>query len=512
MFQLDGIDDFTFLTRNSFLVVLPAGRFEVYDFIDPVNKSTVPVHRVSYAFPPLSEGYVYWYISMSSNPAPGYVPRCPTGPSDSSNSVHGSCRQLYYPCPDERIHACCLYILNPANEENAIVHSFVFFVNLKTLMNPPSNWLKHHYARRKTTRPTRPLINADVSQNLMSVASSSTNTNLAIHGTTHHTSSTTHSHNSSSHSYPLFPTFDSPPYPQHFEIYDHLPSSPFAATNTPPLNSSCNSEYSSRSSNRSDSNVIVPWDVWGPQSTRWFEECLSTDWQHAVYGTRAVESVRPENHPEYVKSPAVVLNTSDVDAGPSTAATSTSNQDQDPATHAGPSQQTDSQPLQDDAGGDDDADNQDGRSSSPQRFLRIRNFNPFVFKDRDLLQNGLSSPESEDEFFDREIAHVAEYRGRSRIISRRKQRAMDRPRVARWDKPRLVTQPSTTPVKGVFSHDIMSWLPYTEVISENTYEVTDVMMDDSRLLLLKVKGFALLVELPYSCLIFFGCREEEQGA
>ena len=477
MFQLDGIDDFTFLTRNSFLVVLPAGRFEVYDFSDPVNKSTVPTHRLSYAFPPLSEGYVYWYISMSSNPAPGYVPRCPTGPGDSPNTVHGSCRQLYYPRPDERIHACCLYILNPANEENAIVHSFVFFVNLKTLMNPPPEWLQHHYVRRKTTRSTRLSINADT-QNLVSVSSSSTDIN---HGTTHHT----YSNNSSNHSYPLFPTFDSAPHPQHFGMNDHHPSPSFAPTNTLPPNSSCNSESPSRSSNRSESDIIVPWNLWGPQSTRWFEECLSTDWQHAVYGTRAVESVRPENHPEYVKSPAIVLNALGVQAGPS-------NSNQDLATHAGPSQQTHGQPLQNDAGDDNDVDNQDGRSSSPQRFLRLRNFNPFIFKDRDLMQNNLSSSESSDESSDREFSHAAENRGRSR--SRWKQKGTDKPRVARWNKPRLVTQPSTTPVKGVFSHDIMSWLPYTEVISKNTYEVTDVMMDDSRLLLLKVRGFALLVE------------------
>jgi len=226
--------------------------------------------------------------------------------------------------------------------------------------------------------------------------------------------------------------------------------------------------------------------VWGPQSTRWFEECLSTDWQHAVYGTRAVDSVRPENHPEYIISSGVVLNTSGVQASP------TSNKDQDLATHSGPSQPAHSQLLQN--AGDDDAENQEGRSSSPQRYLRIRNFNHFVFKDRDLLQNELSSSESEDEFSDREISHAAENRGRSRLVGR-KQKVAGKARVARCIKPRLVTRPSTTPVKGIFTHDIVSWLPYTEVISKSTYEVTDVMMDGSRLLLLKVREFSLLVEL-----------------
>lgn len=39
---------------------------------------------------------------MSSNPAPGYVP----GGDDTGNRV-------YYPRPDERIHACCLYVFKP---------------------------------------------------------------------------------------------------------------------------------------------------------------------------------------------------------------------------------------------------------------------------------------------------------------------------------------------------------------------------------------------------------------
>ncbi len=55
-----------------------------------------------------------------------------------------------------------------------------------------------------------------------------------------------------------------------------------------------------------------------------------------------------------------------------------------------------------------------------------------------------------------------------------------------WGKRRVVREPSITPVKGVFKKDIVSWLPYTEVVSEETFEVTDVMMDDCRLLLLKV--------------------------
>ncbi|KAH8833964.1 hypothetical protein DL96DRAFT_1703593 [Flagelloscypha sp. PMI_526] len=32
------------------------------------------------------------------------------------------------------------------------------------------------------------------------------------------------------------------------------------------------------------------WGAWGPNRTRWFNEFHSQDWQHAVFGTRAVET------------------------------------------------------------------------------------------------------------------------------------------------------------------------------------------------------------------------------
>ena len=70
-----GIEDFTFLTHDFFLLVRPTGRFEVYTFMEPVKSSTVPVLRATYAFPALSDGYMYHCVYISSNPTPGYVPR-----------------------------------------------------------------------------------------------------------------------------------------------------------------------------------------------------------------------------------------------------------------------------------------------------------------------------------------------------------------------------------------------------------------------------------------------------
>lgn len=440
MFQRTGIDDFTFLTRDSFLLVRPGGRFEVYDFTDPRKSHTIPTHRMSYAFPTLSEDYIYWYISMSSNPTPGYIPRSQPN-VNGPNTVPGGCRQLFYPTPEDRIHACCVYILNPTIEENAIVHSFVFFVNLKTLLHPPSQWFS--VSRRRKTRAIR-----------REVASSESNNDLTVHQTTNVPTQSLSYHpfpsSSSSNStpYPPFPTFDNAPLPSTTTDQDTQPSS---STILPPSHSISTPALPTRAPASSSRNqhAIIPWKVWGPQSTRWFEECLSTDWQHAVYGSRTVDSLRPEHHSQILKQSPGDGSPTDPSSENQIHATVTANQHHD-----------------DDNYDDDETIGQGRRPSSQRRYLRIRNFNSFVFKDFDLLNSAPASNKLEEGRSDQENSTV---------------------RGTGWNKPRLITEPSTTPVKGVFTQDIVSWLPYTEVISEETYEVTDVMMDDSRLLLLKVR-------------------------
>lgn len=464
MFQRTGIDDFTFLTRDSFLLVRPGGRFEVYDFTDPTKSHTVPTHRVSYAFPTLSEDYIYWYISMSSNPAPGYTPRCQTG-SDTG------CRQLYYPTPEDRIHACCVYILNPSSEDNAIVHSFVFFVNLKTLLHPPPGWLSQHCVprRRKTRVSQLEALILEANQNSESDSFSTTRptTSVPTQGSSFHTTS-----NPNSTNYPPFPTFDSSPHPS-------APSNnqdPYLSSGNPSNSTSSLPTLLTRvpitTSSHRNQSIAVPWDIWGPQSTRWFEESLSTDWQHAVYGSRTVESLRPESHPRVLRSfPTTISSTA-----PS--ADSITNQAPEMADN-----QLDDEIDTDDEDEDDKETTKRRKSSSPKRYLRIRNFNSFAFKDADLLDevDSASVLDDDDGGLSRGEA------GRRSMPIGKKGKDM-----TRWAKPRLITKPSTTPVKGVFTQDIVSWLPYTEVISEEMYEVTDVMMDDSRLLLLKVRPICLL--------------------
>jgi hypothetical protein len=53
-------------------------------------------------------------------------------------------------------------------------------------------------------------------------------------------------------------------------------------------------------------------------------------------------------------------------------------------------------------------------------------------------------------------------------------------------KCRAVTTPSTMLTEGAYEKDVVSSLPYTEVVSEETFRTDTVLMDGSRLLLFEV--------------------------
>ena len=470
MAKADEIDDFTFLTHDSFLLVRPTGRFEVYTFLEPVKFSTVPIIRATYAFPALSDGYMYWYISMSSNPAPGHVPRSRSD-TDRNNTTPAGNRQIYYPNPDERIHACCLYIFNPTGGENQNhhdVHSFVFFLNIQTLLNPPAAWL--------AKKPPPLFYNSVTTPATRRTARNAAAMDIGPESSTHSSSSSPvdnplappNSPTSSSFLtpvYPLFPTLN--PFPTHASS----PISPvnFAPSVSPSTSSSCRSGSSRTSIASLSTGVYIPWEVWGPQSTRWFEECLSTDWQHAIYGLRTVESIsvakwkalsasntpsQPENSSmsNGTTSNGATYKSVSVQATEGSSSTNTAAVTEESITT---SHQL--HPTQEDTTNDNE-ENEDGNISNAipreRNFLRIRDFNPYSF-------TKVSEP-FESESLNGKGKHKA-----------------------RWRAPRLVTESSKTSVKGVFTRDIESSLPYMEVVSEDSFEVTDVMMDDCRLLLLK---------------------------
>ncbi|KAF5310812.1 hypothetical protein D9619_007814 [Psilocybe cf. subviscida] len=525
MTRNSGIDDFTFLTQDSFLLVRPAGLFEVYTFNDPAKDLSPPQLRITYAFPALSHGYMYWYISMSSNPAPGYVPRPPRNPD---NTTLSSDNQIYYPRPEERIHACCLYIFEPHNEDNMHVHSFVFFLNLRTLLNPAEEWLDKARAlamERKRRREQQQAVAAKFPP-VANETSGATAQQHQQHPSSHTSPSGLPSQSSFTYhppqtipisTYPLFPSYSA----------SGGPASQSNAATTPPVDSTTASPTVILNHNRRRShgghghgapstssmniniapcqchpnappkdtrrpiervppNTVIPWEIWGPASTRWFEECINTDWQHAIYGLRTVESVQripafgapvPEgsipkempagvgemddevqawllshhqqrHHQQQQRSEAAAESESRGEGSScGTAATA-------PSASGNTENALDGQPNDTSAGGNGNGASSSSSSNTDDnrsmRYLRVRDFNPYIFASN--AGTAISTPSQGKKF---------------------------------WVEPRLVTESSLTSSKGVFQRDILSSLPYMEVISREMFKVTDVMMDDCRMLLLK---------------------------
>jgi len=102
------------------------GFIELWHFDDPSISESIPFAKAKYALPTLASGFIYWYMAMSANPTTGYIP-----PID----VLSTSKPLCYPCPDERIHAFCIYLLN-SNQLDGLAHPFVFFVNIHTFLRP----------------------------------------------------------------------------------------------------------------------------------------------------------------------------------------------------------------------------------------------------------------------------------------------------------------------------------------------------------------------------------------
>ncbi|KAI5829251.1 hypothetical protein K523DRAFT_416895 [Schizophyllum commune Tattone D] len=186
---------------------------------------------------------------------------------------------------------------------------------------------------------------------------------------------------------------------------------------------------------------VHAWSSWGPPNTRWFRECLSTDWQHAIYGLRAIDSVRIQpvtNGPAFPDPATFAL--------------------EDHATP--PSLRMRGLEIVPPDGEDDLAVLQGLEQPRKQRHLRLRDFNPYFVNHPELAEGdwGLDVLAGDDK---------------------------SRPR---WRAARVVKDPSYTSSRGVFREDVRSELPYVEVISEEAFDVTDVMMDDCRILLLTIQG------------------------
>ena len=519
MHRVAGIDDFTFLSEDSFLLVRPSEKLEVYKFAPPTSRSSIPQCLVSLELPLLSNQYRYWYITMSSNPTPGHVPHFPHSSSTASgldpsnlNLKGTSSQQLYYPAPNERVLACCLYIFDITQPQDASVRSFVFFVNVGTFLKPVEHWLsampnhcfasplnrgicRMHTEHGESSSPGRPSgvhhqasgmhpshihsdpnsVPNDCGQNtnnpLTSITSNPAQHIVGDNGTLTSFALNQGAPGTIPQSYQSLPPGD-------FETDSDLTSSVYSTSS---LSSSLSSssqaplflsegEFSSPAGGTRNpciwrmqpgSYPSIPWEVWGPQNTRWFNGNWRTDWQHATYGLRTADSVRVrQKSSTNGKSAAMPSNMEN-----------TQNEDDLENENECVSDMELDEEI-DILGGEEDEAEIFNDGPGPLRILRVRDYNPCsIAQASEYLRNGVDSMGMD--------ASRPLFKGET-WNENTKGRTLGNSRL------RVVTEPSITPVHGVYKEDIQSWLPYVEVLSKETFDVTDVMLDDRRLLLLKV--------------------------
>ncbi|KAF8627363.1 hypothetical protein AX15_004428 [Amanita polypyramis BW_CC] len=459
MHRIAGIDDFTFLNEESFLLVRPSERLEVYKFVPPTDCSSTPQCVVSLELPPLSSQYRYWYITMSSNPVPGHVPRFPNPSSTKSDpnprniNVKCSCsEQLYYPNPHERVLACCLYIFDITQPQDNSVRSFVFFVNIDTFLKPPEYWL--------SMMPER-FFKTPLNQGIYRYTLLDLENGELYFIADHNEPSDTHGQGSDAH----YTASDDDQRTNDLHISDLVDAQNSQAREIVNVSSSV---YSMTCPRRwhlpPGSYPSIPWEVWGPQSTRWFNGNWRTDWQHATYGLRTVDSVRvrrSDTPSGECKAKAKPFKKEDIDE-PITGLW----QDVDNDSESSSEEELDEE-IDNFDGEDDEAEIlSDG--PGPLRVLRVRDYNPHsVALSSKLLRSSV-------------VKEEAEANPSLLTNGKGKGKALEHSRI------RVVTGPSITPVHGVYKEDIKSSLPFVEVLSKEKFDVTDVMLDDRRLLLLKV--------------------------
>ncbi|THU80925.1 hypothetical protein K435DRAFT_972563 [Dendrothele bispora CBS 962.96] len=484
-----GIDDFIFLSQRRVLLVRPNGMFEVYSFSDPGISYNIPILEACYAFPALSEQYSYWYICLSSNPSPGYNP-------GAGNHGHN---KIYYPSPEERLHACCIYVFQPIQTTVHTVFSFVFFFQTATFLNPPKEWMKDTMVMN--TGPTTPAVyspSTEDTTDLRTDSSSRASSPLASPTPPPLSADPDETFGLSSLPMAQLPT---EPSPEQSTLF-HSPALPIVRPVSPLQNPHVHGPV-----------YHVPWEVWGPKNTRWFRECLSKDWQHSVYGLRTVECITDKDAVDGTHNGPdggigeVDDGESDTDEdGDTNMGSPNSNIDsQTPSVNQGKSSSSEMQVPSAEVSGTMSARsmNSPGSVSTPAsassaaspsssvssrsrrpvlKHLRLRDFNPYNVDwaldhwKREVGDRGGGDKPSTwhdySEFYDSQRSH-----GKNPV--------RDGDGYSTKRLRRIVTEPSTVDVRGVFNTNIESSLRYVEVVTEKEYDTTEVMMDDCRLLLLK---------------------------
>lgn len=370
----NGIEDFCFLSKTAFLVAEQLGAFEVFTFTDPSDPSAYPrpILRSTFLLPRLKPTQLFWYLTINCNPSPGSLPLFP--PRNTHLSPFPRTTRDHHLKPEERILGCAIGTVNPENHEgDGAPHTFdcfIFFIHAKVFLDSIDEsrvsgfHLVSSYQTSQNLGSLSTLIDPEQNggvvrpEDLLSLAW----VDQIFHA----------------------PEDVDIPAPQHeIQTRTEMPSEGTSTWKTV-------GRYE--------------WHEWGPQNTRWFQDLLSTNWQHAIHGLRTVE--------------CVLIGERDENA------------------HAHGHQQWE--------------------HTTGTRKLRIRDFNPNVVRD----------------------AVIAKREG-NKDGDKNKWRV-------------VTTKDSVANTTNVFEEEIWSALPYREVVTEETVQVAEVMMDETRILLIKVRKFRIL--------------------
>ena len=340
------------------------GAFEVFTFTDPADPSAYPrpTLRSTFLLPKLKPTQLFWYLTINCNPSPGSVPLFP--PKNSQLSPFPRTDRDHYLKPEERILGCAIGTVDPENHQGeAAPHTFdcfIFFIHAKVFLdsideNRVSGF--HLVSSRQDSQ----------TPGALSTSTDSEQEDGAVRPED-----------------PLVWVDQILNIPED----DNIPA--------PQPNTRIENETSSAGTSTWKAVGRYEWQEWGPQNTRWFQDLLSTNWQHAIHGLRTVECV------------PVGERTGEAHV------------------HGQPHWE----------------------HMTGTHRLRIRDFNPNVVS--------------------------------SAVVARRKKDG-DK------NKWKVVTaKNSVANAKNVFEEEIWSALPYQEVVTEETVQVAEVMMDENRILLIKV--------------------------
>ncbi|KAG7095428.1 hypothetical protein E1B28_006177 [Marasmius oreades] len=434
--RVTGIDDFNFLSQDKVLIVRSAGVFEVYQLPADFSKSAVLL--ASYAFPAFGFSFNnFWYISLSSHPAPGYNPNV-----GRSSAWDGHPKKAYVGDPENRLHCCCIY-----THTNSSAHSFVFFFRSGTFLNPPPHWQEigagHPFPWNPTifTNDRDPQLLYDVvpPPSFPTVVSSLTS---EIEPTPAFPLSTSRPPSPLSFLLPESPTSELPDLISLPEFSQSSQSFLFheAASSSP--------QHLTPSFRRSvyEPSEPIPWKVWGPQSTRWFRQHFSKDWHHATYGLRTAELVA---NPNSVDDPTVVF----VQQGTLHVISDGDDDWNGFEQNEAEDWELPKHDMPNIFEPENEASSRTQEQPRNRKYLRVKNFNPYVISQ---MMEEMSMVDGEDNV---KLGNGLTYR--------------------------VVTKPSVTKGEDVFREDIVSHLPYVEVTSNEQFDASDVMVDDERLLIIK---------------------------